>query len=117
MPKTRHLLMATTAGLLLAGTAFAQVSDDTLVVGLSADITTFEPAAVSSRDNANIVRHIFDTLQSIEADGSVVPDLATNLSISEDGLAYTYTIEAGRTCHDGEAVLCSRPLGSSMRSR
>ncbi len=117
MPKTRHLLMASTAGLLLAGTAFAQVSDDTLVVGLSADITTFEPAAVSSRDNANVVRHIFDTLQSIEADGSVVPDLATNLSISEDGLAYTYTIEAGRTCHDGEALTAEDVAYSFNRAK
>jgi peptide/nickel transport system substrate-binding protein len=117
MPKTRHLLMISTAGLLLAGTAFAQVSDDTLVVGLSADITTFEPAAVSSRDNANVVRHIFDTLQSIEADGSVVPDLATNLAISEDGLAYTYTIEAGRTCHDGEALTAEDVAYSFNRAK
>ncbi len=117
MPKTRHLLMASSAGLLLAGTAFAQVSDDTLVVGLSADITTFEPAAVSSRDNANVVRHIFDTLQSIEADGSVVPDLATNLAISEDGLAYTYTIEAGRTCHDGEALTAEDVAYSFNRAK
>lgn len=117
MPKTRHLLMASTAGLLLAGTAFAQVSDDTLVVGLSADITTFEPAAVSSRDNANVVRHIFDTLQSIEADGSVVPDLATNLTISDDGLAYTYTIEAGRTCHDGEALTAEDVAYSFNRAK
>ena len=117
MPKTRHLLMASTAGLLLAGAAFAQVADDTLVVGLSADITTFEPAAVSSRDNANVVRHIFDTLQSIEADGSVVPDLATNLAISEDGLAYTYTIEAGRTCHDGEALTAEDVAYSFNRAK
>ena len=38
----------------------------------------------------------------------VVPDLATNLAISEDGLAYTYTIEAGRTCHDGEALTAAQ---------
>ena len=87
MFNVRRLSIAAAASILLTQTATAQVSDDKLVVGLSADITTFEPAAISSRDNANIVRHIFDTLFSIEGDGSVVPDLATNLAVSEDGLA------------------------------
>lgn len=117
MSKTRSLFVAATASIALAQAASAQVSDDTLVVGLSADITTFEPAAISSRDNANIVRHIFDTLFSIEGDGSVVPDLATNLAISDDGLAYTYTIEAGRTCHDGEALTAEDVAYSFNRAK
>ena len=117
MLRKKHLLIASAAGLLLAGTTFAQASGDTLVVGLSADITTFEPASVSSRDNANVVRHFFDTLQSIEGDGSVVPDLATNLAISEDGLAYTYTIESGRTCHDGEALTAEDVAFSFNRAK
>lgn len=117
MSKTRSLFVAATASIALAQAASAQVSDDTLVVGLSADITTFEPAAISSRDNANIVRHIFETLFSIEGDGSVVPDLATNLAISDDGLAYTYTIEAGRTCHDGEALTAEDVAYSFNRAK
>lgn len=115
--RLRHSLLAATAGLTLAGVAQAQVSDDTLVVGLSADITTFEPAAISSRDNANIARHIFDTLQSINGDGSVSPDLATALTISEDGLAYVYTIEEGRTCHDGEALTAEDVAYSFNRAK
>jgi peptide/nickel transport system substrate-binding protein len=117
MTRTRHLLLAAGAGLALAAPAAAQVSEDTLVVGLSADITTFEPAAISSRDNANIARHIFDTLFSIEGDGSVVPDLATELNISDDGLAYVYTIEEGRTCHDGEALTAEDVAYSFNRAK
>ncbi len=104
MSKTRSLLVASVASMVLANGATAQVADDTLVVGLSADITTFEPAAISSRDNANIVRHIFNTLQAIEADGSIVPELATDLAISDDGLAYTYTLKEGVVCSDGEPL-------------
>ena len=69
-----------------------------------ADITTFEPANISSRDNANIARHIFGTLYTISGDGAVTPDLAENLEISEDGLNYVYTLREGLTCHDGEAL-------------
>lgn len=98
------LLWAGTASLALAAAAQAQPADDTIVVGLSADITTFEPANISSRDNANIARHIFGTLYTISGDGEVTPDLAENLEISEDGLHYVYTLREGLTCHDGEAL-------------
>ena len=98
------LLWAGTASLALVAAAHAQPADDTIVVGLSADITTFEPANISSRDNANIARHIFGTLYTIAGDGTVTPDLAENLEISEDGLKYVYTLREGLTCHDGEAL-------------
>ena len=62
MSRLRHLLTAGAASLAMGTGAVAQIPDNTIVVGLSADITTFDPAAISSRDNANIARHIFGTL-------------------------------------------------------
>lgn len=82
----------------------AQQSEDAIVVGLSADITTFEPGMISSRDNSNIARHIFATLFELTPDGEHVPDLAHTLEISEDGRAYVYTLNEGLTCHDGEPL-------------
>jgi len=92
-------LLATIA---LAGCA--QQADDTIVVGLSADITTFEPGMISSRDNANIGDHIFSTLFTLTPEGEHVPSLAHTLEISEDGRAYVYTLNQGLTCHDGEPL-------------
>ena len=117
MTGTRSLLAAGLASLALPGLALAQPAEDTIIVGLSADITTFEPAAISSRDNANIVRHIFGTLYSIGADGSVVPDLAENLEISEDGLAYVYTMREGLTCHNGEPLTAEDAAYSFNRAK
>ena len=74
------------------------------MVGLSADLTTFEPGMISSRDNSNIADHIFGTLFSLDADGNHLPYLAHTLEISDDGTAYVYTLEEGLTCHDGEAL-------------
>jgi peptide/nickel transport system substrate-binding protein len=76
----------------------------TLVVGLSADITTFEPANIASRDNQNIAQHIFGSLFALDADGTHLPDLATEMTVSEDGTQYTYTLRDGLTCHDGEPL-------------
>ena len=117
MTCTKRVLLAAAASLLVPSAAYAQASDDTLVVGLSADITTFEPAAISSRDNANIVRHIFGTLQSIGGDGSVSNDLAESLEISDDGLAYVYTLKEGLTCHDGEPLTAEDAAYSFNRAK
>lgn len=99
-----HMLAAGAASLALGTAAHAQASDDTLVVGLSADITTMEPSAISSRDNSNIARHVFGTLFSMGGDGTANPDLAETLEITENGLGYIYTMKEGLTCHDGEPL-------------
>jgi len=95
---------ATALGLVVLLSACAQQAEDAIVVGLSADITTFEPGMISSRDNANIARHIFGTLFTVTAEGEHVPDLAHTLEISDDGTAYVYTLNEGLTCHDGEPL-------------
>ncbi|QBX99541.1 ABC transporter substrate-binding protein [Rhodophyticola sp. CCM32] len=104
MQRLHHLLAAGAASLIVGTGAIAQVSDDTIVVGLSADISTFDPSAISSRDNANIARHVFGTLFTIDGAGVAQPDLANNLEVSEDGMAYVYTLNEGLTCEDGEPL-------------
>ena len=104
MTRLYNLLAAGAAGLALTTGAFAQAADDTIVVGISADINTLDPSAIASRDNSNIARHIFATLFSMGGDGVARPELANKLDISEDGKTYVYTLNEGLTCHDGEAL-------------
>ena len=101
MPRLHHLLAAGAASVVLTTGAFAQPADDTIVVGLSADINTLDPSAIASRDNSNIARHIFGTLFTMGGDGVARPELANTLEISEDGMAYVYTLNEGLTCPDG----------------
>jgi len=84
--------------------AYAAPPDDTIVVGISADASTFDPAAISSRDNANIAGHIFGTLYEIDASGKIVPNLAESYTEAEDGMSYTYKLKPGLTCEDGEPL-------------
>jgi peptide/nickel transport system substrate-binding protein len=55
----RYLLALAMA---LPAAAHAAPPENTVVVGLSADASTFDPAQISSRDNSNIAKHIFATL-------------------------------------------------------
>ncbi|QXT40249.1 ABC transporter substrate-binding protein [Gymnodinialimonas ceratoperidinii] len=104
MPRLHTMLAAGAASLALVAGAHAAPDENTIVVGLSADITTLDPAPISSRDNSNIARHIFGTLFTMDGEGQAQPDLANNLEISEDGMAYVYTLNEGLTCHDGEPL-------------
>lgn len=105
MNTVRNLLMAGAAALVLpAASAFAAPPADTLVVGISADASTFDPAAISSRDNSNMAKHLFGTLYEVDAEGNIVPQMAESYVEAEDGLSYTYTLKPGLTCEDGEAL-------------
>lgn len=101
----RHILMAGTAALILPlASAYAAPPEDTLVVGISADASTFDPAAISSRDNSNIAKHIFGTLYEITSEGEIVPQMAESYVEAEDGLSYTYTLKPDLSCEDGEVL-------------
>lgn len=98
------LLWAGTASLALAAAAQAQPAADTLVIGLSADITTFETAEIRSADNINVAMYLFTALTEISQEGEIVPQLATGWETSADGKTLTFTIESGRTCEDGSPL-------------
>ena len=105
MKTLRHLLMAGTVALIApTATVYAAPPADTIVVGISADASTFDPPQISSRDNSNIASHIFGTLTAISPEGIVEPSLAASYVEAEDGLSITYTMQPDLTCEDGEVL-------------
>ena len=105
MKTMRHILMAGTVALFAPmAAAYAAPPADTIVVGISADASTFDPPQISSRDNSNIASHIFGTLTSISPEGKVEPGLASSYVEAEDGLSITYTLPSDLTCEDGEVL-------------
>lgn len=103
--KKLSILLAT--GVALLGSVYAANAapeDDTLVVGLSTDASTFDPADIGSRHAANIANHIFTTLYTIQPSGEILPNLAESHTMSEDGTAITFKVPDGNICEDGEAL-------------
>jgi len=92
-------------GLILPSTyTLAAPPDDTFVVGLPTDTKGLEPAQISSRHTANIMKHMFGTLFFISEKGTLDPNLAESYSVSDDGKEYTFKLKEGLTCHDGEPL-------------
>lgn len=75
-----------------------------LVVAQTVDVQGLEPSEVNSRAESNIFGHLYGTLYEITETGEIVPYLANDFQVSEDGTEYTFTLNEGLTCHDGEAL-------------
>jgi peptide/nickel transport system substrate-binding protein len=60
-----------------------------------------DPAFASSDSEIAILNAIYDYLVDIDTKQEIVARLATEWQISDDGLAYTFTLADGATFHDG----------------
>ncbi|HEX2620571.1 MAG TPA: ABC transporter substrate-binding protein [Phototrophicaceae bacterium] len=73
-----------------------------LIVGTNAPVN-LDPASGSNDPEIMFNHLIYDYLLDVASDNSIVPNLATEYSISEDGLTYTLKLAEGVTFHDGSA--------------
>jgi peptide/nickel transport system substrate-binding protein len=64
-----------------------------------------DPAQISNDPELALNRAIYDYLVEVSpTDASIIPNLATEWSISEDGLTYTFTLAEGVTFQDGSPL-------------
>ncbi|MGF1562752.1 MAG: ABC transporter substrate-binding protein [Geminicoccaceae bacterium] len=82
--------------------AQAQTPPGVLIVGQIAEPKSMDPHAVTAVNDFRILINVYDGLVRY-ADGTleVEPALATDWTISDDGLVYTFTLREGVTFHDG----------------
>ncbi len=81
--------------------------DDTLVVVQNAEPGALDPSEFGGTGGLNfrILMHMFATLFELgQADGAIDPYLAHSFTISEDGTEWTFHMNEGLTCHDGEPL-------------
>lgn len=55
----------------------------------------------SSGISQTMTRNVYEGLVAIDVDGAIIPALAEDWEISEDGLTYTFHLREGVTFHDG----------------
>ena len=76
--------------------------DNDLVVALQADATHLDPHVSSNGYSNTITNAMYETLLTFNEKSEVVPLLAKEWSVSEDGLSYTFVLNEGIKFHDGE---------------
>ncbi|WP_394182204.1 peptide ABC transporter substrate-binding protein [Yoonia maritima] len=116
----RSTLMATTAAVLTiaGGTAFADGHATHPVTGevLAADQTftyrdldespSIDPGMVEDAAGGDIVRDLFEGLLNQDADGNIVPGVASSYEVSDDLMTYTFTLRDAKWSN-GDPVLAS----------
>ena len=89
------------AGALVAGDA-ALAATDTIVVARPADADSMDTHRVSTTISLQAMTQVYGNMVHMDADANIVGGLAESVSVSEDGLTYTFNMRPGGVkCHDG----------------
>src|SRR5690606_21139086 len=95
------LLLAATA-LSVASPAYAQTPPNVLVVGQIAEPASLDPHVSTAANDFRIAVNIYDGLvRNAPGTLEIEPALATDWTISEDGLEYVFNLREGVSFHDG----------------
>ncbi|WP_298402902.1 ABC transporter substrate-binding protein [uncultured Chloroflexus sp.] len=76
-----------------------------------------DPAFASSDAEILILNHVYDYLVDIDAGNNVIPRLAREWTISDDGLRYRLTLASGVTFHDGSPLTAADVVWTFNRLR
>ena len=76
----------------------------TMRVGWAGSPDTLNPGAAVLLESYTIFGLVYDTMVQLQLDGSFKLSLAESVSVSDDGLVYTYKIRDGVKWHDGEPL-------------
>lgn len=77
---------------------------DRLIRLLSAEIRTFDPHVLTDLASAQVANDQFQGLTRFDAHGNVVPSLARQWTMSDDGLDWRFALRKGIRFSDGEAI-------------
>src|SRR6266498_4203289 len=84
-----------------AGDTSGAAGNSEIVISLNADPPKLDPAQSSAFVDRQVLNNICDKLADIDAQGKIIPMLATEWKISDDKLTYTFTLREGVKCPDG----------------
>lgn len=91
---------ATTGG--SGGGSMEPVSGGTLREGYNRDISKHDPITTNWYDPAFFA--IYEAIVSNDPSGATVPQFASDWSVSDDGLTYTFDVPSGKTSHSGGVI-------------
>ena len=111
-----NLKLTTAAWALMASTAIA--GTDAITLGMQLEPPNLDPTGGAAAAIDEVVyANIFEGLTRFGPDGAVLPGLASEWSVSEDGLTYTFKLRNGVTFHDGSTMDAEDVVFSLDRAR
>lgn len=95
--------------------------DNDLVIAMQADVTHLDPHVSGNGVSNTVTNTMYESLVTFDSDTNIVPMLAKEWTMSEDGKTYTFILNEGVTFHDGEpfnaeAVIANWERGKADQS-
>src|SRR6476620_11609478 len=78
--------------------------DQILKINLSAEPPTLDPAQAKDSQTNTVLKFLYEGLVRIDADGKEQPGVATDWTISEDGLKYVFNLNPEAKWSNGDAI-------------
>lgn len=75
---------------------------ENLIIAQDLEPTTLDPHTCYDAVGLRIIANMFDSLTYIDEKGQLVPCLASDWEISDDGLTYTFHLKSGVKFHNGD---------------
>lgn len=75
-----------------------------VVMAIEQDMDSLDPHLSAAAGTKEILFNIFEGLMKADAKGNVIPAVAKDYSVSEDGLTYTFKLRKGIKFHNGNLV-------------
>ena len=115
--KFLHLALAASLALVSVGPVLAQKKGGDVVIAMTNAPPSLDPHATSAQVARNINLHIFETLYARDENARPVPDLATGVTVSPDGLTYVFALRPGVKFHNGRDMTPADVVASLERYR
>jgi len=77
---------------------------NSVTVGIAQDLDDLDPQLAKTAGIREVLFNIFEGLVKASPDGSVIPAVASDYELSQDGTTYTFTLREGVTFHNGNPV-------------
>lgn len=86
-----------------------------IVVGIQNDLDSLDPHLAGSAGTSEVLFNIFEGLVKPNSEGELIPAVASDYTISEDGMRYTFTLRDGVKFHNGDPVTIEDVIYSIKR--
>ena len=124
--RTTLLAGTATALIALAGMATAQAvhpetgvalaEDQSFTYRVLDDYPSIDPQLIQDVEGSAVARDLFEGLMNEDAEGNVIPGVATGYTVSDDGLVYTFTLRPEAKWSDGVQVTAQQFVDGIRRA-
>jgi peptide/nickel transport system substrate-binding protein len=91
-------------GLTILAVLLSSTLAQTLTIAVSAQPDTLDPQATSATSSFQTTKSLYDTLVEVNQASEIIPALAADWEISEDGLSWTFHLRDDVRFHNGDEL-------------